>query len=104
MNTNENVKKDVVNEQKNLIAKSVKELKTFFKNIKVEFDEKFNYKVYQLTNKTSKFIDVSVSMHSISATVMTYILTCELIFTRLFYIDFEDSLIIFNYEILNWSD
>ena len=104
MNTDENVKKEVVNEQKNLIAMSIEELDSFFKDIITEFDECLNYKVYPLFEHNTKFINVSIAKNSISASLMYLIVSCELDFVRLFYIDFDDGLIIFNYEILNWSD
>ena len=95
---------DIVEKQKNLIAKSVEELNSFFKDIEAEFEENFNFKVYPLFDHNTKFINVSIEKDSISASLIGLIVSCELIFTHIFYIDFEDGLIIFNYEILNWSD
>ena len=104
MDTDENVKKDVVNEQKNLIAISIEELESFFKDIITEFDECLNFKVYSLFEHNTKFINVYIAKSSISASLMYHIVSYELDFVHLFNIDFEYGLIIFKYEILNWSD
>jgi hypothetical protein len=57
MNTNENEKKEVVNEQKNLIAKSVKELEEYFDNANMYFEMQYpSYEIEYLPTNDKHII------------------------------------------------
>ena len=103
MDSNENVKKDIANEQKILIAKSINELKNIYKKAKEMFST-FNYVVQPSFMYDSSYIDAYINKHTISKTELQYLINYDYEYVNLFFIKFRKNMIVFEYYILNWSD
>ena len=103
MDTNENVKKDVVNEQKNLIAKSVKELEEYFDNARMYFE--IQYPSYEPENLPTddKHIIIATDEY-LSPRELNEIKSHKFTSVKLICITTGKNWIDFDYEILNWSD
>lgn len=103
MNKNDNVKNDIVNEQKILIAKSVKELDNYFKINDIYFEiipptdesiklrPSFNHIVVSYYDCLTQSEAMEIKTHNFTTVKLNDITT------GLFFIEFD-------FIILNWSD
>ena len=103
MDTNENVKKDVVNEQKNLIAKSVKELEEYFDSIGMYFE--IQYPSYEPVHLPTDDKNIIIATDEyLMPRELNEIKSHKFTSVKLISITIGKNWIDFDYEILNWSD
>ena len=77
-------KKDIVNEQKLLIAKSMNELENIYKKAKEMFST-FNYVVQPSFMYDSSYIDAYINKHTISKTELQYLINYDYEYVNLFF-------------------
>ena len=101
MDTNENVKKDIVNEQKNLIAKSVKELSDYYDHARMYYT--IEHPSYQLEHlpTADRYITIATD-ELLSKSKIIHHKMHKFTSVKLNNVSKDEEWIIFKYEILNW--